>query len=452
MSNGQAPQQSLRILPRFDFRVDVAADSIVGHVRPRNEDAMLVAPELALFGIADGMGGLNAGDHASRIALARARAHIADKESARTLDEYVKTPTLERRRAVFSVLRAACASAHEGVVAEQDVRGGPMGTTLDLCLFARDKAFVAHVGDGRAFLARTHATLQLTEDHVIRAPGDSLKAGSRREPRPLSSGVGLPIPLRVDVFAVDLRKGDTIVLATDGAWDPIDDEASLAALLRGSPRAVAEQLLRHSLSRGGRDNATVVAVRVEDRLVARGEVGGHASDDLAHLKICPLFDGLPMQSLVAALAAGIEVELEPDQRLGAFEAGDLCAYVLLDGTIRTANGTLFGPPALVFAESLAGVEPRATATVVDAARAADPSRRFSGDHAARPGARSRALSQARELPRPRSDGLSAAVRSRLELSRCPRPRPRGSASRGFRPRPPRRSRGDSRRRTRRSSG
>src|SRR5213075_2707063 len=97
----------------------------------------------------------------------------------------------------------------------------------DLCLFARDKAFLAHVGDGRAFLARAQATLQLTEDHVIREGGLIAKTTFKQEARPLSSAVGLPIPLRIDIFPVDLRRGDMIVLATDGAYNPVEDESAL---------------------------------------------------------------------------------------------------------------------------------------------------------------------------------------------------------------------------------
>jgi hypothetical protein len=231
-----------------------------------------------------------------------------------------------------------------------------MGTTLDLCLFVREKAFVAHVGDGRVFLARSRATLQITEDHLVHDPSSARRPvdGTRtRQPRPLASGVGLAVPLRVDVFPVDVRRGDTLVLATDGAYGPFDDEAAITATCKGPPRAIAEEMVRHSLSRGGRDNASVIAVRIEDRFITRhGEVGL----DAGAIALSPLFEGLPTSSVLGALASGIEVEVEEGLPVPSFDAGDLCAYLILDGLVTLADGTSLGAPALLYPESLVGVE------------------------------------------------------------------------------------------------
>ncbi len=346
-----------RVLPRFDFRVDIAAESVIGKVRDKNEDALLVAPEIALFGVADGMGGLSDGEHASRLALEEVRRCLSAKDVGRTLDALVETPTIERRRAVFAALRSACEAAHARLLDEQEKRGAPMGTTLDLCLFARDKAFIAHVGDGRALLVRPRATLQLTEDHLVRDPA-SVRLGreGRKLPRPLSSGVGLNVPLRVDVFVLDLHKNDTVVLASDGAYGPFADEAAITAACRGTPRVIADQFIKHSLAKGGRDNASLIVLRVEDRLVARTGERTQAGDDMSAIQHCPLFVALPPAGVVAALSAAIEVDVEAGQDVAAFEAGDLCAYVVLEGVLRLASGTTLGAPALVFAESLVGVE------------------------------------------------------------------------------------------------
>ena len=357
----------MKVLPRFDFRVEIAAESATGKVREKNEDALLLAPELALFGVADGMGGLADGEHASRLALEAARAHLAGKDVTRALDQLSESPSLDRRRAVFDALRGACEKAHARLLEEQEKRGVSMGTTCDLCLFVRDKAFIAHVGDGRVLLVRPRATLQLTEDHLVRDPM-SARFGreSKRLPRPLSSGVGLAVPLRVDVFVVDLHRGDTIVLATDGAYGPFADEAAITSVCRGTPRVIADQIIKHSLAKGGRDNATIVVVRIEDRLVARSERA--QGDDMSAFQHCPLFVGLPPASVIAALAAGIEVEIEEGKQIPSFEAGDLCAYIVLEGVVKLGVTTL-GAPALVFAESLVGVErPGQSALVVSRAR------------------------------------------------------------------------------------
>jgi serine/threonine protein phosphatase PrpC len=357
-----------RILPRFDFRVDIAVETVTGNVRDKNEDALLVAPELALFGLADGMGGLAAGEHASRIALEVARGRVATKEGARALDDYAQRPTLEHRRAVFALLRGACEDAHDRLLAEQDKRKDKMGTTMDLCLFVRDKAFVAHVGDGRVFLARSRATLQITEDHLVHDPGSIRRPdGGSKKPRPLSSGIGLPVPVRVDVFPVDVRRGDTIVLATDGAYAPLEGEAAVTTACRGAPRAICDAFVKNSLAKGGKDNASVVAVRVDERFIQRAEDRG--SDDIATLRTCPLLEGLGASAVLSALASGIEVEHAAGAEVPAFDAGDHCAYLLLAGLVKTPSGTTLGPPALLYPDSLVGVGAAAAAVASEDMRA-----------------------------------------------------------------------------------
>ncbi len=357
-----------RILPRFDFRVEICAETVTGKVRATNEDALLVAPEIALFGVADGMGGLDSGEHASRTALEVAKTRLSTKDATRKLEDFCRSPTLEQRRNVFALLRGACEAAHDKLVEDQAARGEKMGTTLDLCLFARDKAFVAHVGDGRVFLARSKATLQITEDHLVHDPASVRRPGGQsRAPRPLASGVGLPVPLRVDVFPVDLRRGDTIVLATDGAYGPFDDEAGVSHACRGAPRAICDTFVKNSLARGGKDNASLVVIRVDERFLQRSDE--KPSLDATLVRECPLFEALPPAAILGAISCGIEVELEPEAVVPPVEAGDHCAYVVLEGLVRTSSGTTLGAPALLFPESLVGVDLRvAGATVVERLR------------------------------------------------------------------------------------
>ena len=344
-----------RILPRFDFRVDVAADSVVGRVRESNQDALLVAPELALFGVADGMGGLAHGDVAARLAVDVVRRELSDRSAIKIFEAFLRSPDLERRREVSAKLRAAFNVAHDEVLKEHEARGAVMGTTLDICLLLRGMAFITHVGDGRAFLVRSRATLQLTEDHHVRDPHQK-PSDVARGPKPLASGIGLPVPLRIDSFSVDLSRGDTLLLASDGAYGPLGDEAEVSAICRGPVKTVVEQIIKTSLARGGRDNASCVAVRVEDRFVARPD-DRPFSDAIRVLGDCPLFAGLSTPALLSTLTAAVELELEEGGRLTAYETGDFCAYVLLEGIVKLGEMS-FGPPALLFGESLVGVDRR----------------------------------------------------------------------------------------------
>ncbi len=362
-----------RVLPRFDFRVDVAGETHPGLVRSGNEDAHLLAPEIGLFAVADGMGGLTAGDVASSAAIRAAREVLVSSATQHTVATYAREPTLEHRRAVFARLREAFEAAHGALVEEQASRKSPMGTTLDACLLVRDKAFVAHAGDGRVYLARPRAVVQLTSDHLGHEPASGARRA--RGPRPLSSAIGLSSGLRVDVLVVDLDRGDGLVLMTDGAYGAFESEGALAHALRGSASAITERVLKVALARGGRDNATVIVLKMGERLVARpSEARSKASaepderDDIATLQHCPLFVGLDPPSLAIALSAGIEVDAEPGEELKRFEAGDLCAYVVLDGLVSTGDVEKLGPPGLVYAESLVGVEKQKRAVALERAR------------------------------------------------------------------------------------
>jgi serine/threonine protein phosphatase PrpC len=173
-----------RILPRFDYRVEIASDSVTGKVRPSNQDSVLVSPELALFAVADGMGGLAQGDVASKLAIETVKARIASRAVQHAIEGFARNPTLDNRRDVFDEVRAACEQAHQRVVQEEEKIGSPMGSTLDLCVLVRGKAIVAHVGDSRAYLVRPRALLQLTEDHLARDPASTrLAPQTRNKPR-----------------------------------------------------------------------------------------------------------------------------------------------------------------------------------------------------------------------------------------------------------------------------
>jgi serine/threonine protein phosphatase PrpC len=347
-----------RTMPRFDFRVEFAEATDVGLVRKVNEDALLASPDCALFGIADGMGGHAGGEVAARLALDAAHRALTKPDVGEVLEGYVADPSLDRRRALFSLLRGAAEAANQAVIDEasrvNDLLG--MGTTLDLALLVRNRAFIAHVGDSRVYLVRPTTMLQLTQDHVLHEPHNR-GAAARRAPAPLVNAIGMRPTLVCDTVFVDLARGDRLLLCTDGVHGALEGEASLARLCsKGTPAEIGALLLAQARKDGGRDNASALIIEVCERFVKRPADAGLAAQDLTALEACALLVGLPPSAVLAALAAGVEVEVVAGEKIPREITSDLVAYIVVDGLVELADGRRLGPPGLLFAESLVSVK------------------------------------------------------------------------------------------------
>jgi hypothetical protein len=253
---------------------------------------------------------------------------------------------------------------------EEPSRRG-MGSTLDVVWLARDRAFVAHVGDGRAYLARPTTVLQLTQDHV---QGEALKANGVVHPTTrhtrgferLVNAIGPVALLKVDTLLVDVARGDRLLLCSDGVHGPIRDEARLSQLLRqGSAEQACHNLVATACA-SGRDNATAVVIEVGESLVKRPpEDRGLAADDVERARVSVLLVGLPLGVALEALAAAVEIELDVGATVPRVVANDLVAYVVLDGVLRCGETRCVGAGALLFAESLVGVWNEAQLPVVE---------------------------------------------------------------------------------------
>jgi len=345
----------LQIAPRFDYRIECAVVEEKGTVRQVHEDAHLLAPELALFAVADGMGGHAAGEVAARLALEEVRASIADRPSQRVLDAYVAKPDLETRREVFARLKRAVEKANTRVwrAALGNDSWAGMGTTLDVVWLARDHAFIAHAGDGRIYLARSRAVLQLTQDHAqiesLKATG-MLSAHSKSYPDRLINALGLSESVTVDTLFVDLNLNDRLLLCSDGVYTQFASESELGDLMRGG---VPDRAARHIVDRAlqsGSDNATALIVQICARLVKRD------TQDR----------GLLAQDLDRARQSALLAELSLPQVLNALSvASDLVAYIVLDGVLRTTGSRRVGTGALLFPESLVGVSHESELPVVE---------------------------------------------------------------------------------------
>lgn len=352
-----------QIVPRFDFRVAFKVAEDIGRTRDTNEDSHLVDPTLALFAVADGMGGHAAGEVASKLAVQEVQRSIASPRTQAAMEAYVREPSVERRRQVLARLRRAFEHANEKIRAEAaaDPTKAGMGTTLDVAWLARDHAFLAHAGDGRAYLARPSAVLQLTQDHVevenlkatgVISPHGAKNYGNSR----LMNAVGVSDRIHVDTLFVDLTKGDRLLLSTDGVHGQIDGEAELGELLRTGTASDAARALVARAAQRGRDNATALVIEVADRFVKRNDDDkGFRSKDIEKAKLSPLFVDLPLASVMSALAASVEVEVEAKSIVPQVVASDMVAYIVLDGLVSCEGERHVTVGALLFPESLVGV-------------------------------------------------------------------------------------------------
>jgi serine/threonine protein phosphatase PrpC len=249
--------------------VGVATDR--GRVRESNEDnvAVLLPPQVragvdAVLAVADGMGGHQAGEVASRMALDYLEDAFAHRESARDV---------ETARDLCPGLRDAIVGAHHAVreAADRDDRRRGMGTTLTAVAVAEGHLFLGHVGDSRAYLARGATLRQLSADdswiaEQIRA-GALSAAQARSHPgrNMLTQAVGSGEAIDVETASVELKAGDALVLCTDGLTNLVTDEEILDAVLSyGQPRVAAERLVGLANRRGSPDNVTAVVARVLD--------------------------------------------------------------------------------------------------------------------------------------------------------------------------------------------
>ena len=230
-----------------------AGDTHVGLVRTDNEDAFLLAPPL--FAVADGLGGHQAGEIASSLAIETLLAAAPRQADAKALGRAA-------RRANAAVIEAA--KTGRG-------RSG-MGTTLTAAMIDGTKIAVAHVGDSRAYLLHLGTLEQLTEDHSMVA--DLVRQGrlSAEEARThpnrsvITRALGSDPDMLADTFEVEASPGDRLLLATDGLTGLVED-ADIERMLGSAhtPAEAVDTLIDAALSAGGHDNITVVVADIGTR-------------------------------------------------------------------------------------------------------------------------------------------------------------------------------------------
>jgi serine/threonine protein phosphatase PrpC len=235
-----------------------------GRVRERNEDYLWVDEHAGVYVVADGLGGHQAGDVASRLAATTIGGMIATRIGA--ADEHLQAAAVRElmTRAIETANERVRAAASE---AGQELR---MGTVIVVALVRPPIAYVSHAGDARAYLARDSTLTRLTADDSVVAQlvaaGELSDAETADDPRRhfVTKIVGQERPVEPSFAEVAVAPGDWLLLCSDGLWDMVDDEAILQELQKtdGDPGGATEALIRAANAAGGTDNISVIAIRV----------------------------------------------------------------------------------------------------------------------------------------------------------------------------------------------
>ena len=267
--------------------IEFGARSDVGRMRENNEDSFRAAPELGLFILSDGMGGLEAGEVASKLTVETVFAHCRDAEASPDLpyegEQLAGASETSNRlasaiQAANKVVRAAAGfDDADGRAAERDAdtvgtaTSAPkgMGATVVAVQFFGERVSVAHVGDSRAYRLRGGEFLQLTEDHslVAQQVREGRMTASEAEASPLKNvlmrALGVDAAVEVEVDEEIAIEGDAYVLCSDGLTRELTDGQIAAVLTEAvNPQNAADRLVELANAAGGGDNITAIVVRV----------------------------------------------------------------------------------------------------------------------------------------------------------------------------------------------
>lgn len=232
-----------------------------GVVRDNNEDACFVVPSHNVYIVADGVGGNNSGEVASRTAVSE----IAKMVNESNLKEY-KVP--EDIFGFFSsIIQTANDKIYQMGMAAPENRG--MATTMVASYIRENTAYIANVGDSRAYLFRNGHLRQITKDHtyvnelIEKGVITEDEAENHKQKNVITRALGTEHSADPDFYKVSLKKDDILMLCSDGLYGEVSDEIMKGILDSGkSMNDVCTDLVDAAIGAGGRDNITVVCLKI----------------------------------------------------------------------------------------------------------------------------------------------------------------------------------------------
>jgi protein phosphatase len=249
------------------FHFTIGAITDVGKVRAINEDNLIVEENLGLFMVADGVGGQNAGEVASKMVVETIRSHLNDKENP-LVGENREEFSQDTNR-MLSGIRLTNSAIYEAGQRNSKQRG--MGTTISSVFINGDVMSLAHVGDSRIYRIRGERLERLTMDHSMveeqlrRGVITEEEAAESKYKNVITRALGAEEKIEIDADEEVLLDRDKILLCTDGLTDMVGDEEILRMILRNGddPQKACEQLVDVANGKGGMDNITVILLYCE---------------------------------------------------------------------------------------------------------------------------------------------------------------------------------------------
>lgn len=240
--------------------MQVFAKTDIGRERKTNEDFYYISkPEdkIKLFILADGMGGYNAGEVASKMAVETVRDYIykhfeKSKESKEKLEQLLKDAIEHANSAIYKRAQS-----------KKDLNG--MGTTLDVCLIYNSKIYIGHIGDSRVYRIRKEFMRRITRDHsyvqTLIEDGKITKEEALHHPKRnmLTKALGCMENVEPDVYTKTFIKDDIILMSSDGLTSMVN-ETDIYNIVKQDKLNAAENLVKQANENGGYDNITVVII------------------------------------------------------------------------------------------------------------------------------------------------------------------------------------------------
>ena len=258
--------------------LEIFSQTHPGMVRSHNEDSVACEPAYGLVVLADGMGGYNAGEVASGIAVSVVVSEVSHSlQDASPIDR----DEISGEELGVMLLRNNIQKANASIfhAAESQPQYSGMGTTIISGMFYDNRVVVGHIGDSRMYRLRGEVLETITRDHSLlqeQIDGGIISVEDARLSKNknlVTRAVGIDAQVMPEIHVHDVQVGDVYLLCSDGLNDMMEDEdiqSTLYALQNNLPLA-ASQLIQMANDNGGRDNVSVILVKVKGRFsVPRG--------------------------------------------------------------------------------------------------------------------------------------------------------------------------------------